>query len=116
MSSPPITVIGAGFSGLVTAYHLVTGGLPQRCPVRVIDVATRPGGLIQTERTQNGLIERAANGIVSSEDMLSMCERIGVRLETTLPQARNRYIFRDGKPRRWPLGLTESMRLAATVV
>jgi len=116
MSSPPITVIGAGFSGLVTAYHLITAGLHLRCPVKVIDVATRPGGLIQTERTPNGLIERAANGIVSSEGLLSMCERIGVRLETTLPQARNRYIFRDGKPRRWPLGLTESMRLAATVV
>lgn len=116
MSPPPITVIGAGFSGLVTAYHLISAGLHPRCHVRVIDVATRPGGLIQTERTQNGLIERAANGIVSSEGLLRMCERIGVRLETTLPQARNRFIFRDGKPRRWPLGVTESMRLAASVV
>ena len=116
MTGSPITVIGAGFSGLVTAYYLVTNGLHERHAVQVIDASPRPGGLIQTLSTQNGLVERAANGIINSAELQQMCNRIGVRLEATLPQARNRYIFRNGKPRRWPLGITESLRLAGSVV
>jgi oxygen-dependent protoporphyrinogen oxidase len=103
-----ITVIGAGFSGLVTAFHL----LHERMQVRIIEKSERAGGLIQTLNTRNGLVETAANGILSSPDVVAMCSRIGVPLEPTLPQSRARYIYR-GRPSRWPLRFTESIRLAA---
>jgi oxygen-dependent protoporphyrinogen oxidase len=103
-----ITVIGAGFSGLVTAFYLVQ----EKMQVRIIEKSERAGGLIQTLNTTNGLVETAANGILSSPDVVAMCSRIGVPLKPTLPQSRARYIYRGG-PRRWPLRFTESIRLAA---
>ncbi len=103
-----ITVIGAGFSGLVTAFYLVH----ERMQVRLIEKSERAGGLIQTLNTRNGLVETAANGILSSPDVVEMCSRIGVPLERTLPQSRARYIYR-GRPSRWPLRFSESIRLAA---
>ena len=103
-----ITVIGAGFSGLVTAYHLVQ----ERMQVRILEKSERTGGLIQTLNTASGLVETAANGILSSPDVIGMCSTIGVPLEPTLPQSRARYIYRSGTSR-WPLRITESIRLAA---
>ena len=116
MTKPQITVIGAGFSGLVTAYYLVTQRASSRFSVRVIEASPRAGGMLRTVTTPNGLVETAANGVISSPGILRICETIGVKLESTLPQARNRYIFRNGKPRRWPLTIGNSVRLAASVV
>ncbi|PYS44877.1 MAG: hypothetical protein DMF71_01990 [Acidobacteria bacterium] len=51
---PTITVVGAGFSGLVTAYYLVKAGEH----VRVLEKSSRAGGLLQTIHTEHGLVER----------------------------------------------------------
>ncbi len=49
----PARVIGAGLSGLATAWHLADRGFA----VTVIDAAAGPGGLIQTRQTEHGLVE-----------------------------------------------------------
>src|SRR5256885_543268 len=104
---PTITVVGAGFSGLVTAYYLVKSG----ARVRVIEKSSRVGGLLQTIKTEYGLVETAANGIRNTARLEAMCADIGVQLQPTKREARKRFIYR-AKPRQWPLRLGESISLA----
>jgi oxygen-dependent protoporphyrinogen oxidase len=102
----PITVVGAGFSGLVTAYLLTKA----RRDVRVVEKKSRAGGLIRTIRTEHGLVETAANGILNSARVEAMCADIGVPLLHTKRDARKRFIFR-GKPRQLPLSAFETLRI-----
>jgi oxygen-dependent protoporphyrinogen oxidase len=106
----PITVVGAGFSGLVTAYLLTKAGRE----VRVIEKQSRAGGLIRTIRTEHGLVETAANGILNSARVEAMCADIGVPLLHTKRDARKRFIFR-GKPRQLPLKPFEALRVPVGV-
>jgi len=104
MSRKPITVVGAGFSGLVTAYLLTKLGRE----VRVIEKKSRAGGLIGTIRTEHGLVETAANGILNSARVEAMCADIGVPLLATKRDARKRFIFRR-RPRQLPLTAFETL-------
>ena len=106
MFQQPITVVGAGFSGLVTAYLLTKAGRE----VRVVEQKSRAGGLIRTIRTEHGLVETAANGILNSARLEAMCADIAVPLLHTKRDARKRFIFR-GKPRQLPLKPFEVLRI-----
>jgi oxygen-dependent protoporphyrinogen oxidase len=101
-------VIGAGLSGLASAWHLVENG----CAVTVFDRASGPGGLIQTLHTDHGLVETAANAFVRDDVVDGWFTRLGIEPLTPTPHSRRRYIFRDGKPRRWPLRVGETATLA----
>ena len=101
-----VKVIGAGFSGLVTAYYLVKEGFT----VQVIEKKPRPGGLIQTIQTPQGPVETAANGIRNSVRLETMCADIGVPLQATQREARARFIFRSG-PKRFPLSGAEVLKV-----
>jgi len=110
LTGRPITVVGAGFSGLVTAYLLTKAGRE----VRVVEEKSRAGGLIRTIRTEHGLVETAANGILNSARVESMSTDIGVPLLHTKRDARKRFIFR-GKPRQLPLKPFEALRVPVGV-
>ncbi|HMG72596.1 MAG TPA: FAD-dependent oxidoreductase [Pyrinomonadaceae bacterium] len=101
-----VKVVGAGFSGLVTAYYLVKEGFK----VQVVERNSRPGGLIQTIQTADGPVETAANGIRNSVRLDALCADIAVTLQATRREARARFIFR-GQPKRFPLSGTEVMKL-----
>lgn len=98
-----IQIVGAGFSGLVTAYYLVRQG----ARVRIIEKADRAGGLLSTDRHAYGLVETAANGILNSALVEEMFQDCQVRFAKAGEGARRRYIFR-GRPRQWPLGVFET--------
>lgn len=102
-----ITVVGAGFSGLTTAYFLTKQGHK----VRIIEKTDRAGGLIKTIRTPNGLVETAANGLLNSARLEAMCADIGVPLIPTRKEGRKRFIYR-GKPKQVPLTLSDIGRMA----
>lgn len=102
----PITVVGAGFSGLTTAYLLTKAGRE----VRIVEKSARAGGLIRTTRTEHGLVETAANGILNSARLEAMSGEIGLPLLATRRDGRKRFIYRD-KPRQLPLSLAESLRI-----
>jgi len=104
-----VRVIGAGLSGLATAWYLTEAG----ARVEVVDAAARPGGLIQTERAPHGLVESAARAFTASERVEALFKAVGVEPVATLPASRKRFIFRDGRPRRWPLSTGETVMTAA---
>ncbi len=101
-----VKVVGAGFSGLVTAYYLVKAGFK----VQVVERNARVGGLIHTIQTPQGPVETAANGIRNSVRLEAMCADLGVPLQTTRREARARFIFR-GRPKRFPLSAAEILKL-----
>lgn len=102
-------VIGAGLSGLAAAWCLAEAG----CDVEVIEASAEPGGLIGSRQTPEGLVERAANAFVWT----STTERWFRALDLTplfpTPASRRRFIFRNGRPRRWPLTIGESATMGA---
>ncbi len=101
-----IKVVGAGFSGLVTAYYLVKDGFK----VRVCEQSARAGGLIKTIKTPHGLVETAANGLLNSARLEALCADIGVPLLATRRDGRKRFIYR-GKPRQVPLNVSDVLNL-----
>jgi oxygen-dependent protoporphyrinogen oxidase len=105
----PARVIGAGLSGLVAAWHLADRGFS----VTVSEAREAPGGLIGSIRTPHGLVETAANAFVWDETVKEWFAHL--ELEPQLPQkvSRRRYIYRDGRARRWPLTAMESVGMAA---
>ncbi len=116
-SSPPVTsarrprvlVIGAGLSGLATAWALARGG----ANVHVIEAAERPGGLIGSETTPHGLVERAANGFVWTGTVERWFADLALTPTFATDARRRRFIFVRGRPRRWPLGVGETAVAAA---
>jgi len=97
-----INVVGAGFSGLATAYFLSKQGFA----VQVFEQSQRAGGLIRTIKTKNGLVETAANGLLNSARLEALCADIGVPLQPTRRDGRKRFIFR-GRPKQIPLSVSE---------
>src|SRR2546430_16641459 len=104
---PTINVVGAGFSGLTTAYFLTKCGFK----VRVFEKTDRAGGLIRTIRSAHGLVETAANGLLNSARLEAICADIGVPLLPTRRDGRKRFIFR-GRPRELLLTTSDVMTLA----
>jgi len=101
-----VTVVGGGFSGMVTAYYLASSGVP----VTLIEKQQRLGGVLGTLNTSAGPVELAASGIRSSARVESLFAELGLPLVQTKKESRARYLYRGG-PRRWPLGPLDSLQL-----
>ncbi len=102
-----VAVVGAGFSGLVSAYYLAKAGYA----VEVFEAKSRPGGLIATLESPSGRVETAANGLLNSALVEDLFADLALPLLTTKKAARKRYIVRDGEARRWPLGVRGTWRV-----
>ena len=90
-----IIIIGAGISGLSTAYALAQAGLD----VLVLEGSSRVGGCIWTEQTPEGyLIEHGPNSLLNlSSEVDRLCQELQVESERVFqePISRRRYVVKD---------------------
>ena len=105
---PSARIVGAGISGLAAAWHLVERGWS----VEVDEAGPAAGGLVQTRRTAEGLVESAARAFLWTPTAAALFAAAGVAPLFANDSAKRRYIFRNGRPRRWPLGAGETLSLA----
>ena len=104
-----VLVVGAGLSGLATAWYLREAG----ASVEIVDAAGRPGGLIHTLSTPHGPVETAANAFIRSPRVDTLFAALELAPSVPLPASRNRFIFRDGRPHKWPLTIGETASTVA---
>lgn len=106
-----VTVVGAGIAGLLIADRLDRQGYR----VTVLEGSARAGGLVSTTRTEWGIAEGGPHSLLATPAVTAICESLGVELLGVRPGSRARYIFRDGKPRKFPLRAVEFARLLAAL-
>jgi oxygen-dependent protoporphyrinogen oxidase len=99
------TVVGAGIAGMLAAYALDKNGYR----VTLIEEQERAGGLIKTSNTEHGIAESAAHSLIATEAVRELCDELGVRLVEPRKESKAKFIVRDGKLRRFPLSVVETM-------
>lgn len=98
-----IVVIGAGLTGLTLAYYLRKAGKK----VVVVEKENRCGGAIRTFREEGFLFESGPNtGVLSSPELVMLFDDLKEKCEPELanPQAKQRWILKNGKWQALPSG------------
>lgn len=99
MNSQPtqdVLVVGAGITGLATAYFLRRGGVR----VSLVDQGKRAGGVIRSQPKDGFLFEHGPNSFLKLTPQLdNLVTDLGIRDEVEFAddKAKNRYIVRDGR-------------------
>ena len=90
----PVLVIGGGISGLACAYRLQQAGIS----VRILDAASRPGGVISTIQKDDFLFDRGPQSFLSTPALLQLIDSLGLNDELLRADARApRFILLHGK-------------------
>jgi len=102
-----IAIVGAGISGLATAYAIEQLAASHNMAVEtvVLEKNRRLGGKIKSIREEGYLCEWGPNGFLDNKPMtLELCERLGVskRLVRSDDNARKRFIFSGNELHRLP--------------
>lgn len=96
-----VAVIGAGITGLVTAYELLRRGVD----VTLYEATSHAGGAIRTSMADGFLAEHGPNSFVTSAPVEALLSRLDLQDEVVEanPGANRRYVVRDGVLRAFPL-------------
>jgi len=100
-----ISIVGAGISGLLSAFYLLKAGYE----IEIFEKSARAGGLIQTTHSPFGPLENGAASLLNSSEVQNLFDELEISAAKPGPRAGARYIYRDF-PRRWPLNLNQSMQ------
>src|SRR5580704_2961938 len=94
-------VVGAGISGLATAYALQKSGIE----TVVIESAARPGGVIQSVKRDDFLLEYGPQSFSGNSTLSTICRDLGIDGDLLLADPKApRYILIDGRLRAVPMG------------
>lgn len=97
-----VIVVGAGISGLASAWGIQQQG----ARVLVLEAGSRAGGCIATTREHGCLFESGPNSALETTPLinrlLEALDIVGARIPAN-PDARNRYILREGRLHAAPL-------------
>jgi len=99
---PDVLVVGAGVSGLATAFGLARRGLA----VQVLEAAARPGGVIGSVKRDGALYEMGPNSALDTTPLIGeLLEAAGITAER-LPAseiANTRFVVKNGQPVALPM-------------
>ena len=98
-------MIGAGLSGLSVAWFLTERGRR----VVIDEAGPRAGGLRATRPVPEGSGEASARGFLWSDGVAALFAAAGLQPVFAEERSKRRYIYRDGRPRRWPLGIVDTL-------
>src|SRR5215470_16640973 len=94
-------VVGAGISGLTTAYALQKSGIG----VRVVEAAPRPGGVIQSVKRDGYLLECGPQSFSGNAALSALCRDLHLLEERVLADSKApRYVLIDGQLQLVPMG------------
>jgi oxygen-dependent protoporphyrinogen oxidase len=101
-----VVVVGGGISGMSAAERLAAGG----ARVTLLEASARLGGILETERVDELVLERGADSVVAAKPATRLlCERLGIADQLVGPAVRGAFVYRDGRLRRLPAGLSGLM-------
>lgn len=89
-----VTIIGAGLTGLTTAFYLSRAGLK----TLVVEKAPRTGGVINTEKKQGFVFETGPNtGVIATPELVELFDILkdNIQVEIANPKARFRWIWKN---------------------
>ncbi len=94
-------VVGAGISGLATAYALQKAGIA----TRTVEAAPRPGGVILSVQRDGYLVECGPQSFSGNGSISAMSRDLGILEERVLANPKApRYVLIDGKLQSVPMG------------
>jgi oxygen-dependent protoporphyrinogen oxidase len=99
-----VVVLGAGLTGLTTAFHLKKRGLD----FVVFELANRAGGVIQSVSENGFLYEEGPNsGVIANAEVLHLFDALGTEceMEVAAGAVKKRYVLKNGKWEALPGGL-----------
>lgn len=102
-----IAIIGAGITGLTLAHELRRAGAEHL----VLDSASRPGGVIRSERVQGRVIEHGPQRARMTREMRDLVDDLGLGPEVvTAPDGLPLFVYADGRLRRVPFSAADFLR------
>jgi protoporphyrinogen/coproporphyrinogen III oxidase len=101
MEQEKVTILGAGISGLATAYWLRKQGVQ----VQVLESRTEAGGSMQSQRKDGFLIDYGPNSGLDTTPLIGeLVEELGLQDQVLFAnqEAKKRYILKEGKLKALP--------------
>jgi len=95
-----IAIIGAGISGLSSAYFLNKNNMNN---IKIFESSSRPGGVIQTFTNDKYTYELGPNTLsVSDSRVVEMFSDLSLKMINPSTKSKNRYIFKNGLIQKLP--------------
>ncbi|GMT44745.1 MAG: protoporphyrinogen oxidase [bacterium] len=104
MEKKKVAILGAGITGLVTAYYLKKAGIA----FRIFEKTRHIGGVIDTREKDGFVYERGPNsGVIANAETAELFEELGNRckLEIASASSAKRLIWKEGKWHALPSGI-----------
>ena len=102
-------IVGAGISGLLLGYYFKKANIS----FKIIEQAKKVGGILQTEKSHYGLVEKAANGFIWCPEIQALCDDLGLEIVSPRTESKARFILKNKKLRKIPFSIFDSFKLAS---
>ena len=106
------TIIGAGISGLMVGFYLKKANIP----FKILEKSNQVGGVLQSQQTNYGLVERAANGFIWCPEIQFLCDELNLEILSPRQEAKARYIVKNRQLRKIPLSVLDGFRMAGAFI